>query len=76
MINDQEGFSAANLIASMHESAFSYSLLRPYPYRWFTWTTLIGGLAFTALFSVINLAAVGYETKYFAAQYCDARAET
>jgi hypothetical protein len=45
----------------MHESFFSYNLARPYPYRWFTWVVVTGGLAATTLFSAINLAADGYD---------------
>ncbi|KAF2095132.1 hypothetical protein NA57DRAFT_59879 [Rhizodiscina lignyota] len=44
----------------MHASFFSYSLERPYPFRWFTWIVVIGGIAFTALFSVLNVATNGY----------------
>jgi len=47
----------------MHESIFNYNLSRPYPYRWFTWVVLFGGLIATAIFSVVNLAADGYYLK-------------
>ena len=46
---------------NMKESVFSYNLSRPYPYPWFTWVTVVGGILATALFSIINLAADGYE---------------
>lgn len=45
----------------MHASIFSYNLSRPYPYRWFTPVVLVGGLLATVLFSVVNLAANGYQ---------------
>jgi hypothetical protein len=48
----------------MHKSIFSYNLSRPYPYPWFTWVVVIGGVLATALFSVVNLAADGYELVY------------
>lgn len=44
-------------------NSFSYSLSRPYPYRWFPWVTCIGALLLAVLFSAINVAAVGYETE-------------
>src|ERR1700744_2145718 len=47
-------------------SFFSYNLSRSYPYKWFPWVTLLGGIVATVLFSIINLAADGYllETIY------------
>jgi hypothetical protein len=45
----------------MHKSIFSYGLSRPYPYRWFTWVVVVGGILAAALFSVLNVAADGYE---------------
>jgi hypothetical protein len=46
----------------MHQSVFSYNITRPYPFRWFTLTVVIGGIiAAAALFSFINVAATGYE---------------
>ncbi|KAK4160687.1 hypothetical protein QBC43DRAFT_325076 [Cladorrhinum sp. PSN259] len=39
---------------------FTYSISREYPYRWFPWVTLIGGLVFATLFTVFSLAAKGY----------------
>jgi hypothetical protein len=47
----------------MHESVFSYSLSRPYPFKWFTPTVIIGAILTTALFSFLNVAATGYEMK-------------
>ena len=47
--------------SDMHKSIFSYNLSRPYPYPWFTWIVFIIGILATTLFSVINLAADGYE---------------
>jgi hypothetical protein len=49
--------------STMYESIFNYNITRPYPYRWFTWTVVLGGIAAAALFSVINLAANGYDPK-------------
>lgn len=51
-------------MARQHESLFSYNLSRPYPFRWFTWVTVIGGIAALFLFTVINLGANGYILKY------------
>jgi hypothetical protein len=45
------------------ESFFSYAITRPYPFRWFTWVVVIGGLVATVLLSIINLAADGYVLK-------------
>ena len=47
----------------MHESILSYNLSRPYPFRWFTWLVFGGGVIATVLFTVINLAADGYNSK-------------
>ena len=44
----------------MHRSYISYTLSRPYPYRWLTPVAIIVGLAFIAFFSVINFASSGY----------------
>ena len=44
----------------MHSSWFSYNISKPYPFNWFTPVVLVGGIIFTVLFSVINLAANGY----------------
>jgi hypothetical protein len=46
---------------NMHKSVFSYNLSRPYPYTWFTWVVVIGGILATAIFSFVNLVADGYE---------------
>lgn len=45
----------------MYESIFSYSLSRPYPFRWFTPTIIVGGIVATAVLSFLNIAATGYE---------------
>lgn len=45
----------------MHRSIFTYGLTRPYPYPWFTWVVVVGGVMATALLSALNLAANGYE---------------
>lgn len=42
-------------------SIFSYSLTRPYPYRWFTPVAIIGGIVSLGLVSFLNVAASGYE---------------
>lgn len=47
----------------MHQSLFSYNLSRPYPFVWFTPVVIVGGILFTVLFSVINLATNGYYLK-------------
>jgi hypothetical protein len=44
-----------------HASIFSYSLSRPYPFKWFTPTVLVGAVVATVLFSFLNVAATGYE---------------
>jgi hypothetical protein len=41
-------------------SWFTYPISRPYPYPWFKWVVIIGGILVTVLFTVINLAATGY----------------
>ncbi|KAF8850759.1 hypothetical protein BDZ45DRAFT_184966 [Acephala macrosclerotiorum] len=46
-----------------HSSLFSYSLTRPYPFPWFTWVVVIGGIISTVFFSALNLAANGYLLK-------------
>ncbi|MCJ1295250.1 hypothetical protein MMC34_006812 [Xylographa carneopallida] len=45
----------------MYIPQFSYGLSRPYPYKWFPWAVLLGGLVAVALFSVLNFAANGYD---------------
>jgi hypothetical protein len=47
----------------MPESILSYNLTRKYPYPWFTWLVVVGGITATALFTVLNLAADGYESE-------------
>jgi hypothetical protein len=44
-----------------HESIFSYSISRPYPFRWITPAVLTGFLAATVLFSFLNFASNGYD---------------
>jgi hypothetical protein len=41
-------------------SSFSYSITRPYPYRWFTPTAIAGGIILAALFSAINFFSNAY----------------
>lgn len=43
------------------DSFFSYSIARPYPYRWFTPVAVVGGVIAVALVSFLNVAASGYE---------------
>ena len=45
----------------MYSPQFTYSLSRPYPYKWFPWAVLIGGTVALTLFSVVNFAASGYD---------------
>lgn len=45
----------------MHESIFSYGLVRPYPFKWLTPIVIVGGILATVLFSFINVAATGYD---------------
>jgi hypothetical protein len=40
--------------------SFSYSVSRKYPYKWFTWFVIIGGICASVFFSILNLAADGY----------------
>ena len=41
-------------------SSFSYSITRPYPYRWFTPTAVVGGIILAVLFSAINFFSNAY----------------
>jgi len=43
-----------------YTSWFSYPITKPYPYRWFTPVTVVGGIILSVLFSLVNLAANGY----------------
>ena len=52
------------MVSKKHNSIFSYSLSRPYPFRWFTWTVAIGGVIFAVLFSFVALAADGYNVDF------------
>ena len=45
----------------MFESAFSYNITRPYPFRWFTPVVIVGGIVVTVLVSLISVATSGYE---------------
>jgi hypothetical protein len=45
----------------MHKSIFSYNITRPYPFKWFTPVTAIGGLIAVVLVSFINFTTSGYE---------------
>ena len=43
------------------ESLFTYSVTRNYPFPWFTWVVIGGGVVLTVLFSILNLATSGYD---------------
>ncbi|KAI1209371.1 uncharacterized protein F4807DRAFT_91589 [Annulohypoxylon truncatum] len=43
-----------------YESFFSYSVSRPFPFRWFTPGAIIGGIVSLALFTFLNFASSGY----------------
>ncbi|KAK7223326.1 hypothetical protein V2G26_011329 [Clonostachys chloroleuca] len=45
----------------MYKSLYSYSLIRHYPYRWFTPVLAVGGVIAIAGFSLLNVAGQGYE---------------
>ncbi|KAF6803188.1 hypothetical protein CSOJ01_11053 [Colletotrichum sojae] len=47
----------------MHQSWFSYSISKPYPFRWFTPVALVGGLVLAVVVSLFNLSANGYYLK-------------
>ncbi|KEQ81777.1 hypothetical protein M438DRAFT_337746 [Aureobasidium pullulans EXF-150] len=40
--------------------AFSYSITREYPYKWFTPVAIVGGILLTVLFSAINFFSTAY----------------
>lgn len=42
------------------ESIFTYSVTRPFPYKWFTWVVLLGGTVLAVLFSFVAVASNGY----------------
>ena len=44
-----------------HESLFTYSISKPYPFRWFTPVVVIGAIIFTTLFSFLNFVSNGYD---------------
>ncbi|EUC49782.1 hypothetical protein COCMIDRAFT_22560 [Bipolaris oryzae ATCC 44560] len=45
-----------------HQSVFSYTLTKPYPFLWFTPVAIVGGILASVLFSFLNLATSGYDT--------------
>lgn len=45
----------------MPDSWFTYSVKRPYPYRWFTPAVIIAGIILTVIFSLINFALNGFD---------------
>ncbi|EMD00175.1 hypothetical protein BAUCODRAFT_367508 [Baudoinia panamericana UAMH 10762] len=54
------GGGYGRMSTSQHASSFSYSITRPYPYRWFTPVVVVGFIVFTILFSFLNLVTSGY----------------
>ncbi|KAF2104861.1 hypothetical protein NA57DRAFT_51657 [Rhizodiscina lignyota] len=48
------------MASTPHSSLFTYSISKPYPFRWFTPVVAIGFLVFATLFSVINFVSNGY----------------
>lgn len=40
--------------------SFTYPITRPYPFKWFKWVVIVGGICAVALFSTLNFAANGY----------------
>lgn len=46
-----------------HESFFTYNISRPYPFRWFTPVTVVGGILLTVLISFANFVASGYDLR-------------
>lgn len=47
----------------MHTSWFSYSITKPYPFRWFTPVTIVVGVILTVIFTLVNLASSGFYMK-------------
>ena len=45
----------------MHSSVFSYGLSRPYPFKWFTPTVVVGRIIALVLVSLVNVATSGYQ---------------
>jgi len=39
---------------------FTYPITRPYPFWWFKWAVLVGGICVIVTFSILNFAANGY----------------
>jgi hypothetical protein len=48
-------------MTSAHESIFSYSISRPYPFKWLTPVVLARFIVATVLFSFLNFASNGYD---------------
>ncbi|KAF2483045.1 hypothetical protein BDY17DRAFT_310121 [Neohortaea acidophila] len=44
----------------MHSSFFNYSIIRPYPYKWFTPVAIVGLLVLAVLLSVLNFVQNSY----------------
>ena len=51
-------------MTSVTSSHFSYSLSRPYPYRWFTPVVFLGGTIALVLFSLLNYVSNGFQQTY------------
>ncbi|KAH7375022.1 hypothetical protein B0T11DRAFT_5107 [Plectosphaerella cucumerina] len=47
----------------MAQSFFRYNLSRRFPFGWFTYAVVIGGLLLLVLFSALNFSANAYELK-------------
>ena len=45
---------------NLHESAFSYNITKPYPFRWFTPLVVAGLLVSAVLFSLLNYVTSGF----------------
>ncbi|KAK6406379.1 hypothetical protein LTR81_018976 [Elasticomyces elasticus] len=43
-----------------HQSVFTYSITKPYPFRWFTPTAIGGFIVLAAIFSLINFVSSGF----------------
>ncbi|KAK2748801.1 hypothetical protein CKAH01_18057 [Colletotrichum kahawae] len=47
----------------MHSSWFEYPITRPYPFRWFTPTAIVGGLILAVVFTLVNFRSNGFYLK-------------
>ena len=51
-------------MATMAESWITYSISRPYPYRWITPLVVVGGIVLLVLFSFLNFVSSGFYLRY------------